>query len=68
MPPVAGGTDYLFVAGGDDLFKVSDYDYDSGDYAGAAELATLGLKIQPTRESLADLKRDAEAKLPAESK
>jgi serine/threonine protein kinase len=42
--------------------------YDSGDYAGAAELATLGLKIQPTRESLADLKRDAEAKLPAESK
>lgn len=42
--------------------------YDTGDYAGAAELATLGLKIQPTRESLADLKRDAEARLPAGSK
>jgi len=33
MPPVAGGTDYLFVAGGADLFKISDYDYDSDDYA-----------------------------------
>ncbi len=42
--------------------------YDEGDYAGAAELATLGLKIQPTRESLADLKREAEAKLPAGSR
>lgn len=42
--------------------------YEAGDFAGAAELATLGLKIQPTRESLAELKRDAEANLPAGSK
>jgi serine/threonine protein kinase len=42
--------------------------YDAGDYAAAVELATLGLKIQPTRDSLADLKRDAEAKLAAEPK
>jgi serine/threonine protein kinase len=37
--------------------------YDAGDYAGAAEVASLGLKIQPTRDSLADIKRDAESQL-----
>lgn len=36
--------------------------YDSGDFGRAAEIAGYGLKIHPTRESLADLKREAEAK------
>lgn len=37
--------------------------YDAGQYAQAAEMAGIALKIQPTRESLEDIKRDAEAKL-----
>lgn len=42
--------------------------YDAGDYSGAAEMASLGLKIHPTRESLADLKRDAESQVAAGQK
>jgi len=37
MPPTAGQEDYLFVAGGDDLFKVGDYAYSE-----STELITNG--------------------------
>ena len=37
--------------------------FEAGQYAKAVEMAGYGLKIQPTRESLEKLKRDAEARL-----
>jgi hypothetical protein len=40
--------------------------YDAGQYREAAEMAGYGLKIHSTRESLENLKREAEAKLGTE--
>ena len=41
--------------------------YDAGQYREAAEMAGYGLKIHATRESLENLKRDAEAQLGTEA-
>jgi len=41
--------------------------YDAGQYREAAEMAGFGLKIHATRESLENLKRDAEAQLGTEA-